>query len=140
MPKDIIALLIRDVLAVSFCDKESDIRRYLMLMINVVTPISRSGASAMIRFVPANCPAEVRLVNEMTVAIQGEMPPLAASRPNVKATGMYPRAMGIPFRSPYRKSIEDALLGVVCALDLSLEASCAEKAIAEPPDHRLLGE
>jgi hypothetical protein len=139
MPKAMIALLIKDVPEVSFCDKESDIRRYLMLMTNVVTAISRSGAPAMIRFVPANCPAEVRLVNEMTVAIQGEMPPLAASRPNVKATGTYPRAMGIPFRSPYRKSI-DALLGVVFVMTLSPEVSCAKKAIAGPPDLRLLGE
>ena len=72
----------------SFWDSESDISMYRILMTKVVSATSKYPAPAKIRFVPANCPALVRLVSEITTATQTGSPPETARKPNVKETGM----------------------------------------------------
>jgi len=75
-----------------------------MLITKVVKAISIIGALAIIKFVPANCPAEVRLENEINMASQTGIPPLTAIKPKVKDTGKYPKAIGTPALNPFEKS------------------------------------
>lgn len=70
-----------------FCDKDRDIREYRRLMINVVSASSKYPACEKIKFVPANCPAEVRFVTDIKTAIQTGSPPETAMNPKVKETG-----------------------------------------------------
>ena len=58
----------------------------------------------MIKPTPANCPADVRLVNETKIAIQTGIPPFTAISPKVKDTGIYPKAIGKPCLNPLQKS------------------------------------
>lgn len=52
------------------------------------------------RFVPANCPALVKLENEIKIASQGGIPLLTAISPKAKETGIYPIIIGAPRRKP----------------------------------------
>lgn len=85
---------------VIFCESDRDMSMYLMLMTKVVTVISTREALAMIKPVPANCPADVRFVNEIRIATHTGIPPFTAIIPKVKETGIYPRAIGIPSLNP----------------------------------------
>ena len=75
-----------------------------MLMIRVVKPISTNAPCAAIKFIPANCPALVRFVNEITTAAQIGIPDNTAVRPNAMDTEKYPRQIGIPSRIPSKNS------------------------------------
>ena len=88
IPKDIIHLSSNEVSGAILCERERDINMYLILITKVVNVISRRDLPEIIRLVPANCPAEVRLVNEMRIAIQPGIPPLTAIRRKVKETGI----------------------------------------------------
>jgi hypothetical protein len=59
---------------------------YRILMIKVVTASSIRLPAAMIIAVPANCPADVRLVMDMTTENHTGSPPFVAIIPNVKET------------------------------------------------------
>jgi hypothetical protein len=67
MPKAIMHLLTVGISGVTLCERDNDISIYLILITNVVKAISRRGASAIINFVPANCPAEVRFDSEIKI-------------------------------------------------------------------------
>ena len=54
-----------------------------MFIIKVVNAISKNVALLKIKSIPANCPADVRLVIEIITAIKGFIPPLAAIIPKV---------------------------------------------------------
>lgn len=84
-----------------FCDRDSDISIYLMLITKVVRVISMYVPPDMIKLVPANCPELVRFVMEIKTASQTGSPALTAINPNVKETGRYPRPTGSPFISPF---------------------------------------
>ena len=74
-------------------------------MINTVNPSSKYAVPALIRVIPANCPAEVRFVREIKIAVHFGMPAETAISPNVKETGIYPRQIGIPCFTPVLKSL-----------------------------------
>jgi hypothetical protein len=71
-----------------FWERERDISKYLIFITKVVMVISKRVAPEIRRLVPANCPAEVRLVKEIRRAIPTGRPPLTAISPKVKATGI----------------------------------------------------
>ena len=54
---------------------------------------------------PANCPAEVRFVSDMSTASNQVHPASTAMIPNAIETEKYPSAMGIPSLIPLLKSI-----------------------------------
>ena len=74
-----------------------------MLMTKVVMAISIYMAPFINNSVPANCPAEVRLVIEINTAIHPGYPCCTTIIPKVKDTDKYPRQMGIPSRNPFVK-------------------------------------
>ncbi len=51
--------------------------------------------------IPANCPAEVRLVIDMIIAAHGGMPAPTASIPKENDTGIYPSAIGMLSFAPF---------------------------------------
>ena len=104
MPNAVISLLASDILPI-FCDRESDISIYRRFITNVVIAISHIPPAAEIMFIPANCPAEVRLVIEITIAAQAGIPFCTASIPNENETGMYPSAIGIPSLAPFKNCV-----------------------------------
>lgn len=75
-------------------------------MTNVVNVISKKLAPMIIKFVPANWPADVRLENDIKMAIQTGIPPDTAISPKVNDTGIYPNAIGSPRLKPYLKSLD----------------------------------
>ena len=88
MPKASASLARVPVFLSSFWDRERDISIYRILITNVVSATSRYPAPAKIRFVPANWPALVRFVREITTATQMGSPPETARNPKVNDTGM----------------------------------------------------
>ena len=60
---------------------------YRMLMTKTVTPISGRGADAWIRSAPAACPAEVKLVMEISTTTGQGIPFATAATANAKDTG-----------------------------------------------------
>ena len=69
-------------------------------MISWAAAISTKGAPAWMMPRAANCPALVRLVNDMTTACQVLRPAPLAMIPKVKETARYPRPMGMPSFNP----------------------------------------
>ncbi len=106
IPKAIICLLNKDISEVIFWDKDKDINIYRMFIIKVVNAISNKGALAIIKEVPANCPADVKLDKEIKTVSNTGSPPLTAINPKVKETGKYPKAIGIPDLKPRKKSLK----------------------------------
>ena len=100
MPKAIAKRLTRGILGSIFWESDKDISIYLILIIKVVTANSIRLPAPIIIAVPANCPADVRLVIDITTESQTGNPPFVAIIPNVKETDIYPRQMGIPSLSP----------------------------------------
>ena len=86
-----------------FWDKDKDMSIYRMLMTKTVTPISGRGADAWIRSAPAACPAEVKLVMEISTTTGQGIPFATAATANAKDTGKYPRVTGNPYRNPCAK-------------------------------------
>lgn len=76
-----------------------------MLIIKVVIPISAKLPPAVIKFVPANCPALVRFVKEINTAAQTGIPESTAVMPYATDTEKYPRQMGKPSEKPWRNSL-----------------------------------
>ena len=76
------------------------IRKYLELMTSWVSKISNTLPKAIMTVAPANCPAEVKLVKDITVATNQGSPPLTTDTPKAKDTAKYPSAMGTPSFSP----------------------------------------
>ena len=74
------------IVPLSFCERESDISEYRILTTSWVSAISNSGAPPVMRERPANCPAEVRLVMEISTAAQTGRPAATAITPNVTET------------------------------------------------------
>ena len=72
----------------SFCVMDNDINIYRILMTKVVSIISRYPEPAIIKLVPANCPALVRFEKDIKMASQIGRPPSTAMDPKVKETGM----------------------------------------------------
>ena len=99
-PKEIPSRLRTPVRLSSFWERERDIREYLRFIISWVRAASKYDAPPSIRGSPANCPAEVRFVIEMSRAPHTGRPPLTAIIPNVKETDRYPSPIGIPSFNP----------------------------------------
>ena len=92
------------ILSSTRCDKESDIRKYLRFIISVVSASSVSAPSTSSILTPANCPALVRLVIEMSTADHIGSPESATVRPNAIETEKYPSAIGTPSLTPCKNS------------------------------------
>ena len=80
-----------------------DIKKYLKLIIKVVTASSIKVPQATIISRPANCPALVRFVRDIRNADITESPFSQAKSPKVKDTERYARAMGTPSLNPFNK-------------------------------------
>ena len=85
--KKAIASLLKNVVDGSiFCDRETDISEYRMFITNWVRTISTNEALATIRPMPANCPADVRFVIEISTEKKAGIPRLDAKIPKEKDT------------------------------------------------------
>ena len=89
----------------TFCETERDMRKYRILIINVVTASSAIVPPAIRRFVPANCPALVRFVKDINTAAHKGIPESTAVMPKATETEKYPRHTGKPSRSPLINSL-----------------------------------
>ena len=87
----------------SFWLRERDMRAYRRLMTSWVSACSAREAPAAMRESPANCPAEVTLVMEISAAPHTGTPAATAEMPKAKETEKYPRPMGVPSPSPFWK-------------------------------------
>ena len=60
----------------SFCERDSAIKEYLILIVSCTSIISITAPEAAIISTPAACPADVRLEADITVAAAGVSPAL----------------------------------------------------------------
>ena len=70
-------------------------------IMSCVNIISIKVPQAAMTATPATCPAEVRLVIEIRIVLNGAIPCATAVIPNPKDTDKYPSANGRPLPSPY---------------------------------------
>ena len=54
--------------------------------------------------IPAACPAEVTFVMEIATAAETESPAFTAKIPMLNETERYPKAIGIPCRTPFQNA------------------------------------
>ena len=87
IPKEITILSSVDIFWSIFWLKDKDIKKYLALIINNVNAVSIYEAWASIKDTPANCPDDVKLVNEINVAKPNGKPLEATKTPKEKETG-----------------------------------------------------
>ena len=84
----------------AFCPTEIDIKEYLILIVICEISIWKYCPGCIIIPMPANCPADVTVVIEMSTACHQDSPYDTAIIPKVNETDRYPSAIGIPAVSP----------------------------------------
>ena len=97
-------------LSFTFCVNDKDISEYRELMTSCVRAISIRLPALTMTVIPANCPADVKLVIEIRTACQMLSPFDTAMIPNVKDTERYPSPIGIPSVNPFRNEFIPCLI------------------------------